>query len=101
MSQHVETKYPVHKHGKVVALNAFVPRGAWVTDDAFGGDIDIGNGWEVGWWAEALGCTRQNLCEVVKRVGPDAAAVHRELQHQAHARFLRSLADLIREAPPG
>lgn len=101
MNQPLEAKYPVHKNSKVVALNAFVPRGAWVTDEDFGGDIDIGNGWEVGWWAEALGCSRQRLCEAVKRVGSDAAAVHRELQREEHARFLKSLAALIREAPAG
>lgn len=95
----METKYPVHKHSKVVALNAFVPRGAWVTEDSFGGDIDINNGWEVGWWAEAFDCSRQQLCEAVRLVGSDAADVRRHLKDQEYAQFLKSLAVLIRETP--
>lgn len=98
MNSSLDAKYPLHRHAKVVALNAFVPRGAWVTDEDFGGEIDIANGWEVGWWAEALGCSRQRLCEAVRRVGPDAAAVHRELKREEHARFLKSLAAMMRES---
>lgn len=62
MNPLLEASYPVHKNSKVVALNAFVPRGARGTEEDFGREIDMGNGWEVGWWAEALGCVRQRLC---------------------------------------
>lgn len=100
METPMETRFPVHRNSKIVALSAYVPRGAWVTKEAFGGEIDINNGWEVGWWAEALGCTRQQLCEAVKLVGADAAAVRRQLKDQEYAEFLKSLALLIRDSPP-
>jgi hypothetical protein len=94
----MEVKYPVRKETRVVGINAYAPRGAWVTEDSFGGDIDVSNGWEVGWWAEALGCSRQQLCEAVKLVGNDAAEVRKYLKDQEYAQFLQSFAALIREA---
>ena len=41
--------------------------------------INIHEDWEVRYWTEALGVTKEKLAELVKEVGPSANAVRQRL----------------------
>lgn len=41
--------------------------------------INIHEEWEVRYWTEALGVSKEQLAEIVKEVGPSATAVRQRL----------------------
>lgn len=42
--------------------------------------INVHEEWEVRYWTEALGVSKEQLTELVKEVGPSVAAVRQRLQ---------------------